>query len=279
MERHGRGGIMVCVREAYENWRRSKRWSSILLELMIMGAIFSLLPACAAQWVNFHSANRRAEPLQGILSKPKGEGPFPAVILLHSNGGIRQPNISEYWPYFLNDLGYVTLAVDTFGSRHLTNCSSAGRNPLCTAGAEMMIDDAYGAFAYLTGLPFVNSQKVSVMGFSLGATAANRLAGRARGNTQTFKSAIALYGSCEFSDYDSIPLLQIIGEHDRWAMTCKYVTSKAVEVHVLPGAYHAFDNPNASGRTDVGGNYMQYSSTASSRAGEIVQAFLAKHSR
>jgi dienelactone hydrolase len=237
-----------------------------------------LLPACAGQWVHFNNTSSQVESIRGLLSKPEGDGPFPAVVLLHTSGGM-QSNVSQNWPYHLNKLGYVTLVVDTFGSRGLSNCSFS-RHLLCSGtGAEPMISDAYGALAYLAGLPFVDRQKVSIMGLSLGGTAVNRLASRAKANGRNFKSAIALYGRCDFSDYDSIPLLEIFGEYDNYAIGCKFVTSNAVEVHVLPGAYHAFDNSTASGRRDVGGNYMQYDAGASKKAGEIVQSFLSKHGR
>lgn len=269
---------MFPVREAYEHGGRRKPSLSRRLEWILVSAVLSLLHACAGQWVHFNNTSSQVEPIRGLLSKPEGNGPFPAVVLLHHAGGM-QSNVSQHWPHYLNKLGYVTLAVDTFGSRQLGNCSLT-RHLLCSSGgAEPMISDAYGALAYLKGLPFVDGQKVSIMGLSLGGTAVNRLASRTRANDRNFKSAIALYGRCDFSDYDSIPLLQIFGEHDNYAIGCKFVTSSAVEVHVLPGAYHAFDNAPASGRRDPGGNYMQYDARASKKAGDIVEAFLAKHGR
>jgi dienelactone hydrolase len=268
---------MFAVREAYNTGGWRKGLSSRFLELIIASTVWSVLPGCGAQWVSFNNTSSQVESIRGSLMKPDGDGPFPAMVILHTSGGL--DNNIRGWAYSLNKLGYVTLAVDTFGSRRLSNCSLS-RHLLCSGtGAEAMISDAYGAIAYLAGLPFVDGQKVSIMGLSLGGTAVNRLASRARPRDRNFKTAIALYGRCDFSDYDSIPLLQIFGEHENYAIGCKFVTSKAVEVHVLPGVYHAFDNSTASGRRDVGGNYMQYDAGASKKASEIIQAFLAKHGR
>ena len=38
--------------------------------------------ASADELVKFTSAGRREEPIQGYLTRPKGAGPFPAVVLL-----------------------------------------------------------------------------------------------------------------------------------------------------------------------------------------------------
>ena len=55
-----------------------------LLGLLIMSA-----PASAEALVKFPSAG---DPIQGYLTKPKGVGPFPAVVLLHSCLGLpREP--------------------------------------------------------------------------------------------------------------------------------------------------------------------------------------------
>ena len=53
-----------------------------LAGLMIPGA-----PASADELVTFTSAGR-PDPIQGYLTKPKGAGPFPAVVLLHTCLGL-----------------------------------------------------------------------------------------------------------------------------------------------------------------------------------------------
>jgi poly(3-hydroxybutyrate) depolymerase len=91
----------------------------------------------AADWVNFNSAGtpptpfqlKRAKakgielkpepgaPLRGLLFRPKGEGPFPAVVLLHGCRGI-QPYQRD-WAGKLAEWGYVALLVDSFGPRNV----------------------------------------------------------------------------------------------------------------------------------------------------------------
>lgn len=75
----------------------------------------------------------------GLLAKPPGEGPFPAVALLHTCGGLTSVTTLD-WPEYLTGLGYVTLSVDSFGSRGIKRCPT----PLSRDRRELS-RDAYGA--------------------------------------------------------------------------------------------------------------------------------------
>jgi dienelactone hydrolase len=237
----------------------------------------------SGNWVKFQNSASPVETVNGLLAKPEGEGPFPAVILLHSAGGLTDA-VAYEWPDYLTKLGYVTLSVDTFGSRGLGYCGPRSRHVTCgRGGVSTMVDDAYGAIEYITGLPsFVRSNKVAVMGFSMGGAAVNSIAayGRPSRSGRTFVTGIAMYGSCEYlynANKETMPLVQIIGEHDDYAGGCKFIgKSTPVEVHVLANAYHAFDNRfwGADGR----GNAMRgYNAEATNKARDIVKSFLEKH--
>lgn len=125
-----------------------------------------------------------------------------------------------------------------------------------------------------------------MLGFSHGAIAINSMIVRWRlrakqGND--FKAAVALYGHCRdvgLYPEGSIPLLEIVGEKDRsFAQSCKDAgasTRGRIEVHILPGAHHAFDNAEFSGRSDPYGHDMYYSREATERARRLVGEFLAR---
>jgi hypothetical protein len=57
--------------------------------------------------------------LKGTLMKPKGDGPFPAVVLLHGCEGMGGAGSDAYnrWASRLKSWGYLTLQVDSFGPR------------------------------------------------------------------------------------------------------------------------------------------------------------------
>jgi hypothetical protein len=68
-----------------------------------------------------------ALPIWGHLSGPKGDGPFPAIVLLHGCSGLGRAN--EVWTARLVDWGYVVLNVDSFGPRGEADCHRPPRPP------------------------------------------------------------------------------------------------------------------------------------------------------
>jgi hypothetical protein len=67
--------------------------------------------------------------LTGKLKKPKGDGPFPAVVLLHGSGGVNASRDAD-WAKRLTDWGYVTLQVDSFGPRGVSVSEILLRYPI-----------------------------------------------------------------------------------------------------------------------------------------------------
>jgi dienelactone hydrolase len=218
--------------------------------------------------------------VSGLLARPEGKGPFPAVVLLHSCGGMNS-HVRDDWPAFLTTLGYATLSVDTFGSRGYDRCPNA-----MSRDTTAFVHDAYGALAFLAKQPDIDGKRVAVMGFSLGAMAINGQLVSWRGDNPgktDFKAAVAFYGRC--GDYhgrytkELVPLMEIVGTEDSFALGCKNwgEAQKDVEVHVLAGVYHAFDSPEADGHTDEFGHFMRYDAAAVEKARNLTKAFLAKH--
>ncbi|MDE0203761.1 MAG: alpha/beta hydrolase [Rhodospirillaceae bacterium] len=106
--------------------------------------------------------------LTSWLAKPDGDGPFPAVVLLHGCSGT-ELNTSHrtVWrglnnhAVLLNDYGYVTLIVDSFGPRSITDG--------CQTGSKyhpVQISDADAAFDHLASLPFVDAERIGFVGLA-----------------------------------------------------------------------------------------------------------------
>jgi dienelactone hydrolase len=246
---------------------------------------FVLTTACQTT-VKFEGARlSTADPgpthmIHGLLAKPEGNGPFPAVILLPTCGGLR-PHVTQFWPGYLTRLGYVTLTVDSLGARGLRGCT-----PDLQGAGQELTRDAYGALDYLAGLPFVDRERVAVMGFSLGAHTVSYFVGRniTSPSGLNFKAAIMMYpGGCGLIGPSDrmIPLAVVIGDKDREiaVSTCTRLASQSsVRVDVLRDTYHAFDQPEVTSlRYDIVGSPMLYSATATKRAQEITKEFLASH--
>ena len=101
--------------------------------------------------------------IQGILYKPDGDGPFPAVVLLPRCDGFT-PFIRNQLPEILSSWGYLVLAVDGLTSRAVSDpCNDTKVDTLA---------DAYGALLYLATQPFVDKQRVGVLGIASGGRVA-----------------------------------------------------------------------------------------------------------
>lgn len=255
-----------------------------LTRILTTVALAGALAACGAV-VSFQNAKLSdgdtARTIRGLLAKPPGEGPFPAVVLLHTCGGL-QPHVLRDWPEYLTGLGYVTFSVDSFGSRSIKSCPT----PLARDRRELS-RDAYGALEYLASMPFVDKARIGVMGFSLGGNTIDYFAGQefATPNGLNFKAAVSLYGDCRnLPGYTkTIPTIVVIGdlENQERFLPCKTLAGQSppsIKVHVLPGIYHGFDQEQITTlRPDSSGNPMLYDREATKKAREITKVFLAEN--
>lgn len=187
-------------------------------------------------------------PLTGFLAKPEGNGPFPAVVLMHTCAGITEHE--ESWSDRLVAWGYVVLTVDSFtprGQKHICDGDQEWTTPWIRAL------DAYGAKRYLSTRPFVDPTRIAVLGLSHGgktileAIKRSNSAGLA---ITPFRAAVAFYPSCVEPEPIDIPVLVLIGSEDNWtpADHCVAYLDKLQPPHemtlkVFEGAHHAFDHP------------------------------------
>jgi dienelactone hydrolase len=238
----------------------------------------------AGQFVQFASGN---VSLTGYLARPKGKGPFSAVVLLHGSGGFHASMLS--WADRLSRAGHIALAVDSFGPRGLEGVGNVAREQ---AG------DAYAALRYLAGLPLVRADAVALMGSSFGgsSTLANLEQGSsiARLYPVRFRAGIAFYPECSGSSgLMSVPLLVLIGDRDDWTPAGDCIDMAAgrsaipvsrqpgdrsnVKLVVYPGARHGFDIADLGiipGGVTVQGHRLEYDEAATRDAAQQVRAFL-----
>jgi len=197
------------------------------------------------------------------VMKPDGEGPFPAVVILHDCSGLgpRSSGSPKRWARLLVERGYVVLIPDSFSTRgHAQGvCTdpSPSRNDV---SPYRRVRDAYEALAHARGLPYVDGAHVGVMGGSHGGS--TTLATMAQpGSKPGFAAAVALYPGCNarFGEWrpgtpgvyrPQAPLLILVGEKDDWtpAAPCVELAERSraaglpVRTKVYPGALHSFDS-------------------------------------
>ena len=184
--------------------------------------------------------------LRGQLTKPSGDGPFPALVLLHGCSGPLE-HYSE-WIVRLRRWGYVSLMVDSFGPREESNICAPGQGQIIQPARRAK--DAHGAKLYLESLPFVDPNRIAVMGWSHGGMSTLEAVAINEPSSSPFQAAIAFYPHCTPLYIVNTPLLVLIGEKDDWtpANLCQfYIKTKKgwpeIILKVYPDAHHAFDQP------------------------------------
>ena len=232
--------------------------------------------------------------LSGYLARPdsglsaelgirdyRGEGPFPAVVVLHGCIGITGhfTGIADR----LSSWGYVALAVDSLGPR--------GISSRCGIGSLDQPFDAYAALRYLSQLDFVDPARVAVLGNSMGGFAVLYAVDRdlaAQYFRDRFRAAVAYYPGCDIpaaAATMTVPTLILIGEADEAnpVERCREMVAHArpdsapIALTVFPGVHHNFDVAQLTTGVRYLGHWLEYNEPAAKDAAEKTRAFLAAH--
>ena len=224
--------------------------------------------------------------LKGVLFKPSGAGPFPAVVALHGcNGLVNSSGVigRRYrdWGERLAAAGFAVVYPDSFTTRGIkSQCAVRERR---ARSARERVEDANAARRWLQSQPWVKPDRVSLMGWSSGATSVlwTVRPSAARDPKADFRSAVAFYPGCrrlnELAWSGRIPALILIGAADEAtpAAACQHMVDGArgrsayAEIITYPGAQHEFDHPNRPLSLRTG---LAYSADGSGRAHVATQA-------
>jgi len=272
-------------------------WAAIAASLFLAG--------CATGRVAFDNVTPGAAiHVKAEEMRPSGRGPFPALVLMHGCHGVSES--VRGWGRWFRERGYVALVVDSWGSR--------GLGEQCTPGDELpntaRFDDAIGALRWLQARPYVDRQRIGIIGWSNGgvfsmAAVNGPTAERAKKRgieipAPGFQAAVGVYpGGC-FSLINELsvkPVLILIGGADDWTnpKECEELVAKQrakgadVSVVVYPGAVHYFDvegqprvflpeveNRNAKTGQCCGAT-VGFDAAANADAHRRVGAFFARH--
>ena len=226
-----------------------------------------LLPAVAAaddyERVTFASRTAERAELTGFLLRPTDPKPAPAIVALHGCGGLfnAKGDLSRRhtdWAARFAAAGYVVLFPDSFGSRGLESlCDTRERRILPRDRGG----DAAAAADWLAAQPFVDAERMAVVGWSNGGSSVLWAVGGAhRPASGEWRTAVAFYPGCRVpgESKEWTPRFKpyvLIGSADDWTPPepCRRLAERnAVLLIEYPGAVHAFDTPNLARRTRIG---------------------------
>ncbi len=196
------------------------------------------------------------------MRAPSGEGPFPAVILMHGCsglGGAVERGMAQHADHLV-DAGFIALILDSFTSRGIdSTCTSLRKAAEATLFRQY---DAIHALRHLQGLPNVNPANVFLMGQSQGGSVAAKLAAHHTSSIVKdvalveasgqpwFAAIVAYYPWCpHVPKWLDTPLLVLSGKKDDWTPSQGCIWHKAVvkgapyEVKIYEDAHHSFDLP------------------------------------
>ena len=199
-----------------------------------------------AEMVTYASGN---EMVASYLAAPDGEGPFPALIVIHEWWGLN--DWVKEKSRALASRGYVALAVDLYRGKTAQDAEEAHELSRGLPN-DRAARDLAAAYAFLHGESNVQGKKIGVIGwcmgggYSLQAALAN----------PPLSACVVNYGRLVTDESEvaklPCPLLGIFGGKDRgipvtmvkqFEDLCRKA-GKDVTIKIYPDSGHAFMNPN-----------------------------------
>lgn len=193
----------------------------ILLGLLLLGLILlvglilmdELSGPNTVDFANVTYANEEGVALLGYLARPAGDGPFPAVLMLHEWWGLNE-GITELADA-MAEQGYVVFVPDAYRGKLATQIPFALYLRLSTPEVEIHADLDAG-LDYLRGLADVDPARVATVGFCFGGQQALQMSLR---RPDDLAATVMLYGSlvteaAQLGPLREQPFLGIFGATD-----------------------------------------------------------------
>jgi carboxymethylenebutenolidase len=217
------------------------------ISLLFLAALFAANAFAADnKSVSYKSGD---ETVQGILYTPTGNGPFPAIIVIHEywglNGWVKEQASK------LADQGYETLAIDLYRGKVATDPDTA-HQLMRGVPDDRAKRDLHAAFVFLQSQPNVKKDRIGAIGWCMGGGYALDVALQ----EPTLAADVINYGHLA-TDPEALkkinaPILGLFGGLDqgippadvkKFGETLDKMGKKG-EIKIYDDAGHAFENPD-----------------------------------
>ncbi|WP_292592206.1 alpha/beta fold hydrolase [Mesotoga sp. UBA5825] len=166
--------------------------------------------------------------IPAVICIPKGDGPFPIVVMLHGTGSDKSEAGGGYLlaAPALAEAGIASIRFDFIGNGESTadyidyNFTSA-------------VDDTNIAFAYAASLPRIDGHRAGVMGWSQGGT----IALLAAGQNPAYKSVLCWAGAPDLSGVADLEAYEIAKENGFYELTFEWRSSLKLGLQWFDEAY------------------------------------------
>ena len=199
-----------------------------------------------ANYIEYDSPGGTSGKMKGYLVRPTGNGPFPAVIVIHENRGLN-PHIEDIARRLAIE-GFVALAPDG-----LSPIGGYPGNDDDGKAMQASLDRGKLRTDLLNGAKFLKKHELSngklgAVGFCYGGGVVNFLATEMGAD---LNAGVPFYGASAKSGVDKIkaPLMIQMAEDDKrinsmWPDYEKALKAAGVtyEAHTYPGTKHGFNN-------------------------------------
>jgi carboxymethylenebutenolidase len=220
--------------------------SKTLAVTLLLVMLASLAFAADGKTVSYKSGD---ETVQGILYTPSGNGPFPAIIVIHEWWGLNdwvKDQASK-----LADQGYAALAIDLYRGKVAATPDEA-HEIMRGVPEDRAKRDLDAAFAFLASQPNVKKNRIGSIGWCMGGGYSLDVALQ----QPALAACVINYGHLA-TDPEALrkinaPILGLFGGQDRgitpddvhkFEAAMKQL-GKKIDVKIYDDAGHAFENSN-----------------------------------
>lgn len=214
--------------------------------ILALVALASIAFAADSKTVSYKSGD---ETVQGVLYTPSGNGPFPAIIVIHEWWGLNDW-VKEQASKLAGE-GYAALAIDLYRGK-VAKTSDEAHEIMRGVPEDRAKRDLHAAFAFLASQPNVKKDRIGAIGWCMGGGYSLDVALQ----EPALAADVINYGHLA-TDPEALKkinasLLGIFGAQDRGipvADVRKFGETldnmgKKIEIKIYDDAGHGFQNPN-----------------------------------